>query len=57
MFWSTEEALDEYFKDTWIRVNPNDPMLFMSDITNKENEWGDIDNGIIEVQVCNFGTL
>ena len=31
-FFSTEEALGEYFKDTWVRVNPSSPMPFMSNI-------------------------
>ena len=34
-FWSTKEALDEYFKETWVRVNPYYLMPFMSDITNE----------------------
>ena len=37
-FWSTQEAFGEYFKETWVIVNPNSPMPFMSDITNEENE-------------------
>ena len=35
MFWSTHEALGEDFKDTWVRVDPNSPMPFISDITNE----------------------
>ena len=35
MFSLTQEALGEDFKYTWVRVNPNYPMHFMSDITNK----------------------
>ena len=56
-FWSTKEALGEYFKETWVIVNPNSPLPFISDITNEENEEGDSDNGIIEVKVCDVGTL
>ena len=56
-FWSTQEALGEYFKDIWVRVNPNSPMPFMSDIANEENKQGESDIGIIEVQVCDVGTL
>ena len=37
-FLSTEEALGEYFKETWVRVNPNDSVSFVSDITNGDNE-------------------
>ena len=37
MCLSTEESLGEYFKFTWVIVNPNYPMPFMSDIINKEN--------------------
>ena len=33
-FWSTEEALHEEFKETWVRLKPNDSMRLMSDITN-----------------------
>ena len=55
--WSTEEAIGEYFKDTWVRLIPNSPIPFMSDITNESNEYGDIDNVMIEVKVCYFGTL
>ena len=36
-FLSTQEALDEDFKETWVRVNPNSLMNFMSDIKNEEN--------------------
>ena len=32
-------------------------MPFMSDIKNEEDEEGDSDNGMIEVQVCDVGTL
>ena len=32
MYWSTQEALGEDFKETWVAVNPNSPMPFMSDI-------------------------
>ena len=28
-FWSTKQALGVYFKETWVRVNPNDLMPFM----------------------------
>ena len=34
-FWSMEKALGEYFKDTWVRVNTNEPMTFISDISNE----------------------
>ena len=57
MFWSIQEALDEYFKDTWVRVNPYYPMNFMSDITKEQNKDFDSDNRMIKVQVCNVGTL
>ena len=40
MFFSTDKALGGYFKETWVILNPNSPMPFMSDITNKENEEG-----------------
>ena len=56
-FCSTQEALGEYFKETWVRVNPNYPMSFMSDIKNEENEEGNSDIGVFEVQVCDVGTL
>ena len=36
-FWYTHQALGEDFKETWVRLNPNYPMTFMSDITNEEN--------------------
>ena len=55
--WSTMETLHEDFKDTWVSVNPNSPMNFMSDITNEENEEGDSDIGMFEVQICDVGTL
>ena len=29
MFWSTQEALGEEFKETWVIVNPNYLMPFM----------------------------
>ena len=32
-------------------------MPFMPDITNEENEEGDSDIGMFEVQVCDAGTL
>ena len=48
-FWLTHEALGEDFKERRVRLNPNSPMTFMSDITNKENEEDDIDIGIFEV--------
>ena len=35
-FWLTHEALGEDFKERRVRLNPNSPMTFMSDITNKE---------------------
>ena len=35
--WLTNKALGEEFKDTWVRVNQNSPMLFMSDIKNEVN--------------------
>ena len=57
MFWSTQEALGEYSKDTWFIVNPNSAMPFMSDITNEENKEGNSDFGMFEVQVCDVGTL
>ena len=44
--WSTQEALGEYFKETWVRVNPNSLMHFMSDITNEENKEGNSDIGM-----------
>ena len=56
-FWSTEESLGEDFKDTWVILNPNAPNNFMSDITNEENEQGNSDNGMIELQVCDIGTF
>ena len=56
-FWSKEEALGGYFKETWNTVNPNYPLPFISDITNESNEEGDSDHGMIEVQVCGVGTL
>ena len=51
-FWSMQEALVEYFKDAWVRVNPNSPMNLMSDITNEENKECDRFNSMIKVQVC-----
>ena len=30
MFWSTQEELGEDFKETWIRVNPNYLIPFIS---------------------------
>ena len=57
MFLLTQEALGEDLKQTWVRVNPNSPMTFMSDITNEENEEGDIDIGMFEVQVFGVFTL
>ena len=56
-FWSTEEALGGYFKEIWVRVNPNSLMPFMSDIKNEENEEGGSDIGMFEVQVCDVGTF
>ena len=56
-FWSTQEAFGENFKETWVRVNPNSLMTFMSDITNEENEEGISDIFMFEVQVCDVGTL
>ena len=35
MFWSTQEALGEDLKETWVRVNTNSLVPFMSDITNE----------------------
>ena len=35
IFWSTQDSLGEYFKEIWVRVKPNSPMPFMSDITNE----------------------
>ena len=35
-FWSTKEALGVNFKKTWVRLNPNSPMSFISDIKNEE---------------------
>ena len=55
--WSTQEALDEYFKETWVRVNPNSPMPFISDTKNEENEEGESDIGMFEDQVSHVGTL
>ena len=55
--WSTREALGEYFKKTWVRVNQNPFMPFMSNITNEENKEGKSDIGMFEVQVCDVGTL
>ena len=57
MFWSTEKEIGEYFKDTWVIVNPNETIPLISDITNEENEQGDSDNGMIEVQLCDVGIL
>ena len=56
-FWSTLGSLGEYFKYTWVRVNQNSPMPFISDTKNEENEEGDSDIGMFEVQVCDVGTL
>ena len=56
-FWSTQEALGEDFKDTWVRVNLNSLMPFMSDITNEQNEEGNSDIGMFELQLCDVGTL
>ena len=55
--WSTQEALDEYFKETWVRVNPNSPMPFISDTKNEEKEEGESDIGMFEVQVFGVFTL
>ena len=57
MFWSTHEIIGNYFKETWVGVNPNYPMPFMSDITDEQNEEFDSDNRIIELQVCDVGTF
>ena len=57
MFWSTQEALGEDFKETWVIVNPNYPIPFMSDTTNEKNEEGDSDIGMFELQVCDVGTF
>ena len=60
MFWSTQKALGEDFKETWVRVNPNSTIPFISNITNKENEEnkdGNSDIGMFEVQVCDVRTL
>ena len=54
---STQEALCEDFKDTYVKLNPNSPMPFMLDITNDENDKGDSDIGMFEVQVCDVITL
>ena len=40
-----QEALNEDFKETWVRVNPNAPMPFVENLTNEENEEGDSENG------------
>ena len=56
-FWSTQEALDEHFKETWVRVNSNSLMPFMSDITNEENEDGNSNIVMFELQVFDVGTL
>ena len=56
-FWSTYEALVEYSKETWARVNPDSPVPFMSDITNEENKESYIDNVMIKAQLCDAGTL
>ena len=37
-FWLTKEAIGEYFKYTWVKVDPNSTIPFMSDITNEVNE-------------------
>ena len=34
-FWLKEEVLGEYFKEIWVRLNPNSPMPFMTDRTNE----------------------
>ena len=54
-FLLTEAALGEYFKETWVRVNPNAPVTFIPDIINEENEWGDSGNVLIEVKLCDVG--
>ena len=54
-FLSTYEEIGKYFKDSWVTVNPNDPMTFMSDTKNEENKQDDSDNIMIEVQVCAVG--
>ena len=56
-FWSKQEALGEDFKETWVRFNPNSPMIFMSDTINEENEDGNSDIGMFEVQVFDVGTV
>ena len=37
-FWSTDEELGENFKETWVILNPNDPMPFIPGTTNEENK-------------------
>ena len=37
-FWSTDEELGEDFKETWVILNPNDPMPFIPGTTNEENK-------------------
>ena len=49
-------SVGEYFRDTWFRVNPNYPIVFMSDKINEENEEGNSDIGMFKVQVCDAGT-
>ena len=56
-FWLTQEALGEDFKYTRVRVNPNSLVPFMAYITKEENEEGNSDIGMFEVQVCDVGTL
>ena len=55
--WSAQEKLGQDFKDIWIRVNPNYPVTFRGDLTNKENEEGDSDIVIFKVQVFYVGIL
>ena len=56
-FWLTQEALGEDFKYTRVRVNPNSLVPFMAYITKEENEEGNSDIGMFEVQVCDVGTF
>ena len=57
VFWLAYEALGGQFKETWVILNLNATITFISDIKNEDNEQGDSDNFIIEVKVCDVGTL